>query len=249
MHVLNLRRTRTNARLVGKAGCEGMGPSARPSLVNLQIDKLLTHTDNFSPTLEQNLTLSIRKVQTNHTRQQHVFLTKSTVIVDAGATDIYFSTDAAVVNIDRASPKVTVGTATGQTQQSLGTGNPSLPHLLLRFPINGHIMPGFRHNLIGVGPLCDVEYTVTFTSKEIIIRNNQGTTVLTSWSVTTGTKLCQITLQPGESNLPSIANYAKKATLVAYSAYDLPSAAALIRYFHAVVGYPFRSTCLKADCF
>ena len=36
------------------------------------------------------------------------------------------------------------------------------------------------------------------------------------------------------------------ATLEAYSAYDLPSVAALIRYFHTAVGYPVRSTWLTA---
>ena len=36
------------------------------------------------------------------------------------------------------------------------------------------------------------------------------------------------------------------ATLAAYSAYDLPSVAALIRYLHAAAGYPIQSTWLKA---
>ena len=39
-----------------------------------------------------------------------------TGIVDSGATDIYFATDAPVFNIDHAEPKVTLGTAIGQTQ-------------------------------------------------------------------------------------------------------------------------------------
>ena len=43
--------------------------------------------------------------------------------------------------------------------------------------------------------------------------------------------------------MPHNANLAK---LSAYSAYDLPSFAALIRYFHAVAGYPVRYTWLKA---
>ena len=39
---------------------------------------------------------------------------------------------------------------------------------------------------------------------------------------------------------------ANRTTLKAYSAYDLPSVEALIRYFHAAAGYPVRSTWLKA---
>ena len=38
---------------------------------------------------------------------------------------------------------------------------------------------------------------------------------------------------------------ANMTTLEAYSAYDLPSVEALIRYFHATAGYPVRSTWLK----
>ena len=41
-------------------------------------------------------------------------------------------------------------------------------------------------------------------------------------------------------------NTANMATLEAYSAYDLPSVEALIRYFHAAAGYPVRSTWLTA---
>ena len=40
-------------------------------------------------------------------------------------------------------------------------------------------------------------------------------------------------------------NYANMATLAAYSAYDLPSVTALIRYLHAEAGYPVRSKRLK----
>ena len=39
---------------------------------------------------------------------------------------------------------------------------------------------------------------------------------------------------------------AKQSTLAAYSAYDLPSVAALIRYFHDAAGFPVRYTWLKA---
>ena len=41
-------------------------------------------------------------------------------------------------------------------------------------------------------------------------------------------------------------NDAKLATLEAYIAYDLPSVADLVRYFHAATGFPVHSTWLKA---
>ena len=107
-------------------------------------------------------------------------------------------------------------------------------------------MPGFRYTLVGVGPLCDADCTVTFTRKAIIIRDKQGIEVLTGWREATGSRLWRISLQPGESNLPSMSNDAFVATLASYSAYDLPSVAALIRYIHAAAGYQVRSTWLKS---
>ena len=105
----------------------------------------------------------------------------STGIVDSGATDIYFASDAPVVNIDRVAPRVTVGKATGQTQQSAGMGKLALPHLPSEFTTKGHLMSGFRHTLIGVALLCDANCTVTFTRKSVIVRDKQGTEVITGW--------------------------------------------------------------------
>ena len=125
-------------------------------------------------------------------------------------------------------PTVTVGTATGQNKQSTGTWDLDLPYLQLGFPIKEYLTPGFHHTLIGVGLLCDDDYTVTFTREAVIVQDQQGTPVLTGWREASGSRLCRIDLQPGESNLPSIPNDANMATLAAYGAYDLPSVAALI---------------------
>ena len=145
------------------------------------MDKLLTYTANFSTTLDiATLTLpNSSKVPANHTRQEHVLLKKATGISDSGATDVYFSTDSPVVNIDRAAPKVTIGTATGQTQKSAGTGNLALPNLPSGFTIKGHPIHGFFHTLIRLGPLFDADCTVTFTHEAVIVCNKQGTAVLT----------------------------------------------------------------------
>ena len=95
-------------------------------------------------------------------------------------------------------------------------------------------------------PLSDAKCAVTFTHEAVIVRDKQGKSVLTGWREATGTRLWRIALLLGESNLPSIPNNSKQATLAAYSAYELPRVAALIRYFHAAVGYPVRSTWLKS---
>ena len=76
-----------------------------------------------------------------------------------------------MVNIDLSAPKVNVGTATVHTQRSTGTGELKLPMLPSDFPVTGYIMPGFKHTLIGVGPLCDTDCTVTFTRAAVIVRD------------------------------------------------------------------------------
>ena len=45
-----------------------------------------------------------------------------------------------------------------------------------------------------------------------------------------------------ETNYPGVTT----TSLAAYSAYDLPSVEALVRYFHATTGYPVKDTWLKA---
>ena len=70
--------------------------------------------------------------------------------------------------------------------------------------------------------------------------------MLTVWREQSGPHFWRIALQPGDSNLPKMPHNANKTALEAYSAYDLPSVEALIRYFHAAAGYPVRSTWLKA---
>ena len=147
----------------------------------------------------------------------------------------------------RSAPRLTVGKATGQTQQSAGTGNLALPHIPSEFPTKGQLMPGLCHTLIGVGPLCGAKFVVTFTRDAVIVHYKQGTAVLTSWRESTGPQLWRIDLQPGDSNLPSMPNNYKQDTLAASIPYELPSVVSLIRYFHAAAGFPVRSTWLKAS--
>ena len=90
-------------------------------------------------------------------------------------------------------------------------------------------MPGFRHTLIGVGPLCDADCNVTFTREAVIVRDKLGTPVLTGWHKTSGPRLWRIAWQQREANLPSMRHDANLATLSAYSAYGLPIVAALLR--------------------
>ena len=100
--------------------------------------------------------------------------------------------------------------------------------------------------LLGEGQLFDSNCTVTFTLEAVIVRDQQGTPVLIGWREASEPRLCRIALQPGEANLPRMHHNGILDTLAAYSAYDLPSVTALIRYFHAAAGYPVYSIWLKA---
>ena len=55
-----------------------------------------------------------------------------------------------------------------------------------------------------------------------------------------------MSLLPEDKGTPDItAPNAQQSTLKAFSAYDLPSVEALIRYFHAAAGFLVRDTWLK----
>jgi hypothetical protein len=47
-------------------------------------------------------------------------------------------------------------------------------------------------------------------------------------------------------NLTSIPDAATRSTLQAFSAYDLPSVEALLKYFHVAAGFPVKDTWLRA---
>jgi len=114
-------------------------------------------------------------------------------------------------------------------------------------------MPGFQHTLIGVGPICDANFSVLFNPDSVKIFDPTGRVILSGWRETIGAKLWRMALIPDAAALavvpdppPLRPGAAQLATLSAYSAYDLPSVEALVRYLHAAAGFPVKSTWLKA---
>ena len=61
-----------------------------------------------------------------------------------------------------------------------------------------------------------------------------------------GGRLPNVLAEVEEMPEPRAGPESKTVSLAAFSAYDLPSVAALVRYFHAVAGYPVKDTWLKA---
>ena len=78
------------------------------------------------------------------------------------------------------------------------------------------------------------------------MRDATNITILTGWREEKAPYLWLIALLPNNADIPKVPQDASRVSLVAYSAYDLPSVEALVRYFHAAAGFPVRSTWLDA---
>ena len=106
-----------------------------------------------------------------------------------------------------------------------------------------HIMPNFQQNLIGISFLCDHNCRVLFGKTAVTVFSDDGTVLLRGHCEASGAKLWRFSLRPQTSNsaLPIW-----QQGPVALNPNDLPSVGALIRYFHAVAGFPVKSTWLAA---
>ena len=101
---------------------------------------------------------------------------------------------------------------------------------------------------MGIGPICNAKYSVLFTEDDVRIISPNGTVVLNGWRETTGHRLWRMSLLPSADTLRPFSGTHRvtESSLAAFSAYDLPSVDALVRYFHAAAGFPVRDTWLKA---
>ena len=78
---------------------------------------------------------------------------QDTAIVDSGAIGWNFTPESLVPNANKTAATIRVGTATGQTQES--EASCELPHPDLPLGLFVNVMSGFKHNLLGIGNLCD----------------------------------------------------------------------------------------------
>ena len=105
-------------------------------------------------------------------------------------------------------------------------------------------MPTFKHNLFGVGKLCDNGCRVLFDANAVTVFDNQSNSILLQgWRETTGAKLWRFSLLPEDHPAPP-SGY--MASPMALNAGDLPSIGALVHYLHAAAGFPVKSTWLAA---
>ena len=137
---------------------------------------------------------------------QHLCSRKDfTDIVDSGASGLYFSKNAPVINFDLTATTVTVGTASCQPHQSSGAADLGLPNLPTCFPLSGKVVPSFKHTLIGLGPMWNANCKVFFTKGEVIIYDPTNSPILAGWQETEGARLWYIYLTPTPYNLPTMA--------------------------------------------
>ena len=67
---------------------------------------------------------------------------------------------------------------------SASTCDMAIPQLPSEIPNTGHVVPGFQDNLVGVGPMCDANCTVTFKKHAVNIYSPTGTIFITGWRET-----------------------------------------------------------------
>ena len=149
---------------------------------------------------------------------------------------------------------IRVGTATVQAQISEAYYELPLPDLPLGLFEN--IMCEYRHNIFGIGNLCDKYCKVLFTKHLVIIYDSNNLIFFKGWRETSGARLWRISLRPDLRpdlvNCPPFHEDPKgdaqeeEDTLESFSAYDFPSVESLVIYFRAAVGYPVRDTWIKA---
>lgn len=171
--------------------------------------------------------------------------TKDTAIVDTGASGIFCMPGSLVKNINKEASKINARTASGEPCESSATCDLDKPEIPPHIPVNGHIMPTFTHNLVGIGTFCDKDCSVTYAKKDVIIYDLAGNPIVEGWREPPTSGLWRMSLVP-EGEAIKTRPGAKTISLETFSAYDLPLVEALMKFLHAAPGYPVKDTWLKA---
>ena len=104
-------------------------------------------------------------------------------------------------------------------------------------------MPSFKHTLICIGSMCDDDCNLK--KQAIVVYDPQKLPIIAGWREPTGEKIWRTSLRLVPTNTPTLPTEDKRASLQAFSAYDLPSVGALVRYLHAASGFPVQHLALS----
>ena len=94
-------------------------------------------------------------------------------IVDSGACRVYLNPEAPKKQFNWSAPDIQVGTESGQPQTSSASCKLDLPGLPKYPPTSGHVLPGFHHNLLGIGGFFDIDCKVLFTKTSVFMHRRQ----------------------------------------------------------------------------
>ena len=133
------------------------GPDHSNTKLNIPTDVDLFVLNGCKPT---KLKPTYPPIKINHSPEQ--IKPADTIVVESGASGIYFSATAPVDNLNTSDPQIRVGTASGELAYSLASDQLSLPQLPSYFLKSDHVMPAFNHYLMGLGSICDTECSVHF---------------------------------------------------------------------------------------
>ena len=106
-------------------------------------------------------------------------------------------------------------------------------------------MTTFTNTLIGVGPICDADYTVVFKKEDVTVLSPKVEPILQGWREEKLPRLWRVALS-SEKKQTGIYTTTSQNRPEVSNVYYLPSMEALVRYMHAAAGFPVRSTWLKA---
>ena len=112
-------------------------------------------------------------------------------------------------------------------------------------------MPGFQQTIIGIGPICDARFTVTFLEDAVVVHDDAKRVILSGCrDPKVPPALWYFNLLPAPEAVPVTAATFHPDILGAYSVYNLPIVASLVRYLYAAAGLPVKDMWLwdiKAD--
>ena len=108
-------------------------------------------------------------------------------------------------------------------------------------------MPGFQQTLIGIGPICDAGFTMTFSEDAVVVHDDAKLVILSGCrDPKVPPALWYFNLLPALESVPVPAATCHQDNLGTYSAYDLPRVAAPVCYLYAAAGFPVKDTWLRA---
>ena len=123
---------------------------------------------------------------------------EQTCIVDSGETHLYIAPNAPYGQLDTTASKIRVGTANRQVEISTAKATLPIPQLAADFPTTGYIMPTFTNTIIGVGPICDANFTVVFMKEDVTVMSTEGKPIIQGWREKKLSRLWSFDLRPNK---------------------------------------------------